>query len=140
MRFAKLDKFIEYMNTLLTSDSSQFPKLAELTRSNESFYQRVRKILPKDYIEEARKIETEQDLRDFVNRRIAEAEEKKREVEGKRKHGIHKVGKVSTEFQDRLAKILTGYSGIVSLVQTAGGRYGSIAYGSLSVILAVSHE
>jgi len=119
-------------------DSYSFENLEKLNQSDEKFYQRIRKILPKEYLDETRKIKSEQDLRDFVNKAIAEAEHGKGELGIRRLHGINKAGKVLTDFQDRLSKFLAGYSGIVALVQTAGGRYGNLAYGSLSLILAVS--
>lgn len=117
---------------------SGFENLEKLKQDEESLIQKARKILPEEYVDEARKINSEQDLRDFVTKAIAEAEHRKGDLGFKRLHGIYRAGNLLTDFQDRLSKFLAGYSGIVGLVQTAGGQYGSLAYGSLSLLLAVS--
>lgn len=56
----------------------------------------------------------------------------------RRSHGVHKVGAHIQNFATNLAKFVEAYSGIVEVVKSAGGPYGSAGYSALSCLLAVS--
>ena len=59
-------------------------------------------------------------------------------LEQKRQRGLRKVGTDLQEFAQTFDQFLKAYSGIVSVVQTADSQYGGLAFGTLSLLFAVS--
>lgn len=52
-----------------------------------------------------------------------------------RKQGLKRVGRWAQEFANGFSEFVSAYSGIVDIVQGAGGPYGEVAYQTLSILL-----
>jgi hypothetical protein len=52
-----------------------------------------------------------------------------------RKQGSKRVGRWAQEFANGFSEFVSAYSGIVDIVQGAGGPYGEVAYQTLSILL-----
>jgi hypothetical protein len=126
------------LNDAKHKNSDSFKSTQRLIQSQEKFNKRARKSLPKELLNHAQNIKSDQELREFVSKAIEEAQTGKGDLGVRRLHGMRRTGKELEDLQVNFARFLASYSGIVDLVKTSGGQYGSFAYGTLSLVLAVS--
>ncbi|KAH7063105.1 hypothetical protein B0J12DRAFT_735033 [Macrophomina phaseolina] len=91
--------------------------------------------------EEATKESVERDLcalQQQAQAELSNSENSLRELEQRRKKGVHSVGSELQGFLNCFADFLSGYSGIAECAKAADNQFGGLAYGTLSIFLRVA--
>jgi hypothetical protein len=78
--------------------------------------------------------------RDSLKRLLGKAtKDEAQNLKDRRKSMVRRTGAALTELCTALSKFLENYSSIADIIKGAEPRFGSIAYGGLSVLLTASH-
>jgi len=124
--------------SIMPLSSDKFQHSAKLNEKIDKFKKKAEKSLPDELINEVEKLDSKEKCLKFASEVIEEAKTSKNETALKRLHGVRRAGVELEKLQVNFAEFLGTYSGIVEIVKTAGGPYGSLAYSAVSLLLVVS--
>lgn len=94
--------------------------------------------LPPELAREMEKVKTPNQLKEFVKKVIEEAKNNEGELGLKRLHGHRKAFHELDELATKFAEFVDRFSPVVEVAAGVGGPYGSAAYKSLAVLMAVA--